>query len=69
MIPFNFRKEVILGEKMKAWENGCICNISTLYPFKKKEKLKKICQNLWKKIMERDQSVFQRYYHNCEKTH
>ena len=46
MIPFNFRKEVILGEKMKAWENGCICNISTLYPFKKKDKLKKICQNI-----------------------
>lgn len=46
MIPFNFRNEVILGEKIKAWEVSCIYNISTLYPFKKKEKLKKICQNI-----------------------
>lgn len=46
MIPLNFRKEVILGEKKKTWEVGCICNTGTLYPFKKKEKLKKICQNI-----------------------
>lgn len=43
---FKLQERSYSWRKKKAWEVGCICNIGTLYPFKKKEKLKKICQNI-----------------------